>query len=87
MPADEPTQVISRILNVIEGDIVPLTRKGVARGDKVFGAGIILKKDLSLVAAATNNETTNPLLHGEIATINALGFLLKRSLKARVLPG
>lgn len=71
MPAHEPARLIARILDVIEGDIVPLTGTGVARGDKVFGAAIILKEDLSLIAAATNNETANPLFHGEIATINA----------------
>lgn len=71
MPAHETAQIASRILDVIEGDIVPLTRTGVACGDKVFGAAIILKSDLSLVVAATNNETVNPLFHGEIATINA----------------
>ena len=71
MPADEPAQFVSRLLDVIEGDIMPLTVKGVARGDKVFGAAIILKSDLSLVVAATNNETANPLFHGEIAAINA----------------
>ena len=71
MPAGETVRFISRVLDVIEGDIVPLTGKGVARGDKVFGAAIMLKKDLSLIAAATNNETANPLFHGEIATINA----------------
>jgi tRNA(Arg) A34 adenosine deaminase TadA len=71
MPTDEPAQFISRILDVIECNIVPLTARGVARGDKVFGAAIILKSDLSLVVAGTNNETANPLFHGEIATINA----------------
>ena len=71
MPAHEPAQFILRILDVIEGDIVPLTAKGVARGDKVFGAAIILKSDLSLVVAGSNNEIANPLFHGEIATINA----------------
>ncbi len=71
MPAHQPAQYISRVLDVIEGDIVPLTCAGVARGDKVFGAAIVLKKDLSLVVAATNNETANPLFHGEIAAINA----------------
>ena len=71
MPAHESAPFISRILDVIEGDIVPLTAAGVARGDKIFGAAIVLKSDLSLVVAATNNETVNPLFHGEIAAINA----------------
>ena len=60
-----------RFLDVIEQDIVPLTRVGVARGDKVFGAAILRKSDLSLVVAGTNRETENPLLHGEMATLNA----------------
>ena len=61
----------TRFLDVIEHDIVPLTRAGVARGDKVFGGAILRKSDLSLVIAATNRETENPLFHGEISTLNA----------------
>ena len=61
----------TRFLDVIEHDIVPLTRAGVARGDKVFGGAILLKSDLSLVIAGTNRETDNPLWHGEVATLNA----------------
>lgn len=60
----------TRLLDVIEGDIVPLTRAGVATGNKLFGAAIVRKSDLSLVIAATNAETENPLNHGEIATLN-----------------
>lgn len=61
----------ARLLDVIEGDIVPLTRAGVATGNKLFGAAIVRKSDLSLVIAATNAETGNPLNHGEISTLNA----------------
>ena len=64
-------ELAARFLDVIEQDIVPLTRVGVARGDKVFGAAILRKSDLSLVVAGTNRETENPLLHGEVATLNA----------------
>ena len=60
----------TRFLDAIEHDIVPLTRAGVARGDKVFGGAILRKADLSLVVAATNRETENPLFHGEISTLN-----------------
>ena len=60
-----------RFLDVIEHDVVPLTRAGVERGDKVFGAAILRKSDLSLVIAGTNWETENPLFHGEVATLNA----------------
>lgn len=56
----------TRFLDVIEDDILPLTRAGVAGGNKVFGAALLRKDDLSLVLAATNNETANPLWHGEV---------------------
>ena len=58
-----------RLLSVIENDILPLTEKGVADGNKVFGAAILRKSDLSLVVADTNNETENPLWHGEVHTL------------------
>jgi tRNA(Arg) A34 adenosine deaminase TadA len=61
--------LISRLLDVIEGDIVPLSRAGVASGNKLFGAAILRKSDLSLVVAETNNESENPLWHGEIHAI------------------
>ncbi|NHI16042.1 nucleoside deaminase [Microbacterium excoecariae] len=59
----------SRLLDVIEEDIVPLTRAGVARGNKLFGAAILRRDDLSVVVAETNNEIENPLWHGEIHAI------------------
>ncbi len=64
--------LISRLLDVIEHDIVPKTRAGVARGNKIFGAAILLKADLSLVIAETNNEVENPLWHGEMHAIKTL---------------
>ena len=67
-PDDE---LAARFLDVIEHDVVPLTRAGVERGDKVFGGAILRKSDLSLVIAGTNRETENPLFHGEVATLNA----------------
>lgn len=71
MPEDlRPTvEQLFRFLDVIENDIVALTRAGVAAGNKIFGAAVLLKSDLSLVLAATNNETANPLWHGEIHAI------------------
>jgi tRNA(Arg) A34 adenosine deaminase TadA len=59
------------LLNVIEKEIVPKTQKGVSCGNKLFGAAIVRKSDLSLVIAGTNNETENPLWHGEMATLKA----------------
>lgn len=61
--------VFNRMLDVIENDIVPITRQGVSEGHKVFGAAVLLKKDLSLVLAGTNHELECPLWHGEVYTI------------------
>ena len=63
--------ICSRALDVIENNILPLTTDGVVKGNKIFGAAIIKKSDLSLVIAGTNAETQNPLFHGEISTLNA----------------
>lgn len=62
-------KLLSRLLDVIEADIAPKTRAGVERGNKLFGAAILRKSDLSLVVAETNNETENPLWHGEMHAI------------------
>ncbi|SMC68209.1 tRNA(Arg) A34 adenosine deaminase TadA [Rhizobium sp. RU36D] len=61
--------LVSRLLDVMEQDILPLTAKGVSAGNKVFGAAILRKSDLSLVIAETNNELENPLWHGEVHTL------------------
>ena len=61
--------LISRLLDVIQNVLVPLTQAGVARGNKVFGAAILRKSDLSVVVAETNNEVENPLWHGEMHAI------------------
>ena len=60
---------IDRLLNVVEKEIVPLTEKGVRKGNKLFGGAVLKKSDLSTVVAVTNTETGNPLLHGEITAI------------------
>ena len=64
-----PPALAARLLDVIEQDILPLTETGVAAGNKVFGAAILRKSDLSLVIAETNNELENPLWHGEVHTL------------------
>ena len=53
--------LIDRMLQTIENDIVPLTRAGVQAGNKVFGAAVLRKSDHSLVVAGTNNETRETL--------------------------
>ena len=57
---------LSRLFDVIENDIMPKTAEGVANGNKLFGAAILRKNDLSVVIAETNNELENPLWHGEM---------------------
>jgi tRNA(Arg) A34 adenosine deaminase TadA len=58
--------LIDRLFDVIETDIVPKTEAGVAAGNKLFGAAILRRSDLSVVVAETNNEMENPLWHGEV---------------------
>ena len=67
----QKTLLCKRLLEVMENDIIPKTRIGVEVGNKIFGAAILQKSDLSLVVAGTNDEVTNPLFHGEILTLNA----------------
>lgn len=62
-------ELVTRLLDVIETEIAARTKKGVAGGNKLFGAAILRKSDLSLVIAETNNETENPLWHGEMHAI------------------
>ena len=61
--------LLDRFLEVFKNDILPLTFDGVDLGNKIFGAAIINKDDYSLVVAGSNNETKNPLWHGEIYTL------------------
>ncbi|MDR6432361.1 nucleoside deaminase [Brucella pseudogrignonensis] len=67
--ASDELKLLERLIDVIENDVIPLTEQGVADGNKVFGAALLNKSDLSLVLAETNNETENPLWHGEVHTI------------------
>ena len=55
-----------RLLEVIEHDILPLTKSGVAAGNKIFGAALLHKESLETFLAETNNEMENPLWHGEM---------------------
>ena len=61
--------LLDKFLNVFNNNILPLTLKGVDSGNKIFGAAIIKKDDYSLVVAGSNNETENPLWHGETHTL------------------
>ena len=61
--------LLDKFLNVFNNNILPLTLKGVDSGNKIFGAAIIKQDDYSLVVAGSNNETENPLWHGEPHTL------------------
>jgi len=61
--------LLSRLLDVIEFDLAPLSARHIRDGNKIFGGAILRKNDLSLVVAETNNETENPLWHGEMHAI------------------
>jgi hypothetical protein len=60
--AHSPEKLVEAFLGTVEHGIIPLTAIGVAGGNKLFGAAILRKDDLSLVIAATNQETSSPLL-------------------------
>ncbi|TPW31341.1 nucleoside deaminase [Pararhizobium mangrovi] len=66
LDTEDRVPLARRLLDVVENDILPLTEAGVAKGNKIFGAAILRKADWSLVIAETNNETENPLWHGEM---------------------
>ena len=61
--------LLNKFLDIFNNNILPLTLKGVDAGNKIFGAAILNKDDYSLVVAGSNNETENPLWHGEIYTL------------------
>lgn len=78
MTGKQPEHLVDALLTAIERHILPLTRDGVAAGNKVFGAALLDRKDYSVVLAGTNNETENPLWHGEVHTIKTFYELKNR---------
>ena len=66
---NDKVKFIDRLLTVVEQEIVPKTDAGVHNGNKLFGGAVLKKSDLSTLVAATNTETGNPLMHGEVTTI------------------
>lgn len=64
-------EMIRRLLSVIENEVLPKTEKGVAAGNKVFGAAVLdgRSPEMPTLVAETNHETLCPLYHGEIYTI------------------
>ncbi|GAB6280386.1 MAG: deaminase [Thermovirga sp.] len=64
------SEIVSRLLEVIEKDILPITEPAVEKGHNIFGGAVLSKEDFSLVTAGTNMRADDPSLHGEIVTIN-----------------
>ena len=60
----------NKLFSVIINELIPETEISILKGNKIFSAAILRKKDLSTVTIGTNNEMINPLCHGEISTIN-----------------
>jgi tRNA(Arg) A34 adenosine deaminase TadA len=58
--------LVTRLLDAMESDILPLTEKSVLLGNKIFGAALLRKSDYSTYLAETNNEMESPLHHGEM---------------------
>ncbi len=64
------SKLYNTLLQIILKDIIPATKISIQNGNKIFGAAILAKKDLSTLIIGTNNEIINPLFHGEISAIN-----------------
>lgn len=77
-PLTATADELKRMFQVIEQEILPVTTKGVAAGNKVFGASV-LNPDLSTVLVATNDETVCPMFHGEVKCIYEWSKLVEPS--------
>jgi len=62
-------KLIDAFLYYTQEKLIPLTKQAVSKGNLVFTAGILKKKDLSFVIAGENHELENPLWHGEISCL------------------
>ena len=71
----------NKILDIFIDNLIPETTIAVEKGNKIFGAFIIKKSDLSLLVTGINNEIINPLYHGEISAI--FNFFKSRDLKPK----
>jgi len=62
-------KIYNILISIILNEIIPASKISISKGNKIFGAAIIKKEDLSTIVIGTNNEIINPLFHGEISTI------------------
>ena len=80
------SRLINRLLDFIENELIPVTRESVKNGNKMFGGGMLKKSDLSTIMVGTNNETENPLWHGEVNTIKLYYDMVNQDESKRVDP-
>ena len=71
----------NKILDIFLNHLIPETKISVSKGNKIFGAFVLNKIDLSLVVTGVNNEIENPIYHGEISTI--INFFKLRNLNPK----
>ena len=71
----------NKILDIFLNNLIPETKISVLKGNKIFGAFVLNKTDLSLVVTGVNNEIENPIFHGEISTI--INFFKLRNLNPK----
>ena len=71
----------NKILDIFLNNLIPETKISVSKGNKIFGAFVLDKTDLSLVITGLNNEIENPIYHGEISTI--INFFKLRNLNPK----
>ena len=71
----------NKILDIFLTNLIPETKISVSKGNKIFGAFVLNKIDLSLVVTGVNNEIENPIYHGEISTI--INFFKLRNLNPK----
>ena len=71
----------NKILDIFLNNLIPETKISVSKGNKIFGAFVLDKTDLSLVVTGLNNEIENPIYHGEISTI--INFFKLRNLNPK----
>ena len=68
-PLTASAEELTKLLQTIEDNILPKTREGVKKGNKVFGAAL-LDQEWNCILAETNDEMNNPIFHGEVNLIN-----------------
>ena len=71
----------NKILEIFLNNLIPETKISVSKGNKIFGAFVLNKTDLSLVVTGVNKEIENPIYHGEISTI--INFFKLRNLNPK----